>query len=108
MQSSTRKHNRNCRCAQGRTRTKLQFAVLGGGTSPFLEASNAQDGVTIDLALMNSVTLIRDDKLTLEVGGGALWADVYRQLDARNLSASGTRSSLPGVAGSILGGKYLQ
>jgi len=87
---------------------RCKFAVLGGGTSPFLEASNAQDGVTIDLGLMNSVTLIRDDKLTLEVGGGALWADVYRELDPRNLSASGTRNSLTGVVGSILGGKYFQ
>jgi hypothetical protein len=36
-----------------------------------------------------------------------LWADVYRYLDPLDLSAAGTRNSLTGVVGSILGGKPL-
>lgn len=82
-----------------------KFAVLGGGTSPFLEASNVRDGVTVDLGRMNKVEFVQGDTPTLNVGGGAIWADVYRELDPRNLSAVGTRNSLTGVVGSILGGK---
>lgn len=54
---------------------------------------------------MNKVEFVQGDTPTLNVGGGAIWADVYRELDPRNLSAVGTRNSLTGVVGSILGGK---
>ena len=86
------------------------FAVLAGGTSPFKGASNADGGITIDMSLMKSIELDADS-MQLTVGGGSLWADVYRFLDPRNLSATGTRNSLTGVAGSTLGGendRYVQ
>jgi FAD/FMN-containing dehydrogenase len=83
-----------------------QFAVLGGGTSPFAGASNIDGGITIDLSLLRSLSARDSQSLLIDVGGGNLWTDVYRFLDARNLSAVGTRNSLTGVAGSILGGKY--
>lgn len=47
--------------------------------------------------------LIASDTL-MRVGTGALWADVYRELDPRNLSATGTRNSLSRVTRSILRG----
>jgi FAD/FMN-containing dehydrogenase len=81
------------------------FAVLGGGTSPFKGASNAHDGVTIDLYALNTVKFTNSEKKYVKVGGGAIWADVYRYLDPKNMSAVGTRNSLTGVAGSIIGGR---
>jgi FAD/FMN-containing dehydrogenase len=87
-----------------------QFAVLGGGTSPFKGASNAIGGVTLDMSLLNSIDIQQDalaTDLSIQVGAGCRWADVYGALDARNLSATGTRNSLTGVVGSILGGTAL-
>ena len=80
------------------------FAVLGGGTSPFKGASNAEGGITIDMSLLKNIEL-DPDSMEIAVGGGSLWADVYRFLDPRNLSATGTRNSLTGVVGSVLGGE---
>lgn len=84
------------------------FAVLGGGTSPFAGASNADMGLTVDLGILNSIRILDGDPTFVEVGGGALWADLYRHLDPLNLSSAGTRNSLTGVVGSILGGKKIQ
>lgn len=80
------------------------FAILGGGTSPFKGASNAEGGITIDMGLLKNIEL-DPDSMEIAVGGGSLWADVYRFLDPRNLSATGTRNSLTGVVGSIIGGE---
>ena len=82
-----------------------RFAVLGGGTSPFKGASNAEDGVTIDLSLMNSIELLDEGPPKLRVGAGNVWQDVYRYLGPRGMYAVGTRNSLTGVVGSILGGE---
>ncbi len=81
------------------------FAVLGGGTAPFRGASNADGGVTIDLQALKFVRESDDYPNSIDVGGGALWDDVYGYLDPKNLTAVGTRNSFTGVAGSILGGE---
>jgi hypothetical protein len=83
---------------------ECHFAVLGGGTSPFRGASNAHEGVTISLRRMKEVSFVDETKREIRVGGGSLWADVYSALDPFNMSATGTRNSLTGVVGSILGG----
>ncbi|KAI9752324.1 MAG: hypothetical protein M4579_005667 [Chaenotheca gracillima] len=83
------------------------FAVLGGGTSPFRGASSAEGGITIDLCRMRSIDFLDSEPGLVYVAAGNRWADVYRVLDARNLSATGTRNSLTGVVGSILGGETL-
>ena len=70
-------------------------------------ASNAEGGITIDMSLLRSLEL-NADSTEMTVGGGTIWADVYRFLDTRNLSAAGTRNSLTGVAGSVLGGMSSQ
>ena len=55
---------------------------------------------------MKSIELLVDkEPPKLKVGGGAVWQDVYRRLGSEGLSAVGTRNSLTGVVGSILGGK---
>ena len=70
-------------------------------------AANIQDGVTIDLGLMNDVTVSRDNAIT-SVGSGARWQDVYLKLDAMNLSVAGGRVYDVGVGGLLLGGEILQ
>ncbi|KAK8135212.1 FAD binding domain protein [Apiospora sp. TS-2023a] len=96
--------------------SRCRFAVLGGGTAPSAGSSNVEGGVTIDLRRMDAVRVLdappkagggsspASDDLSVQVGGGARWADVYRLLELRNMSAVGTRNSLTGVVGSILGG----
>lgn len=54
---------------------------------------------------MNKIQLLSDNSHAVQVGGGVIWADLYRFLDPYNLTAVGTRNSLTGVVGSILGGK---
>ena len=66
-------------------------------------AANIQNGVTIDLSAMNSVSVSRD-KRTTSVGSGARWQDVYLKLDAMNLAVSGGRVNDVGVAGLTIGG----
>lgn len=84
------------------------FAVLGGGTSPFAGVSNADGGVTIELSLLKSIHIPEDRPTVVKVGGGTTWADLYRFLDPLNLSSAGTRNSLTGIVGSIIGGKHVQ
>lgn len=83
---------------------ECHFAVLGGGTSPFRGASNADQGVTIDMRRLKGISFVDDKPLLVNVGAGCVWADVYDALDRWNMSATGTRNSLTGVVGSILGG----
>lgn len=82
-----------------------RFGVLGGGTSPFKGASNIEGGIPIDMSLMNSLNSDPDPGHITAGGGGQSWAGVYRFLGPRNLSSAGTRTSLTGVVGSVLGGQ---
>lgn len=66
-------------------------------------AANIQDGVTIDLSAMNTVS-VSEDRSTTSVGGGARWEDVYLRLDAMSLAVSGGRVNDVGVGGLTLGG----
>jgi FAD/FMN-containing dehydrogenase len=85
---------------------ECHFAVLAGGTSPFRYASSADGGITINMSRMRWVDL-NEDLLQVTVGAGALWGDVYRDLDPKNMSVTGTRNARNGVTGSILGGMFL-
>jgi FAD/FMN-containing dehydrogenase len=84
---------------------ECHFAVLGGGTSPFRLASNAARGITIDMRRIKEVSFVDGNDSQITVGAGSLWSEVYQALQPRNMSATGTRNSLVGVVGSILGGK---
>lgn len=104
-------------------------AIRGGGTIPFAGAANINNGVTIDLRGMNTVTVssnITDitagsapisesllqsiqstntsDSPIVSIGGGATWGDVYDKLTPLNLVAVGGRGASLGVGGLITGG----
>lgn len=80
-----------------------QFAVRGGGHTPWAGASNIQNGVTIDLSLMNS-TIYNKENSTASVGPGARWQGVYEVLDKLGVAIPGGRAGTVGVAGLTLGG----
>jgi FAD/FMN-containing dehydrogenase len=60
-------------------------------------------GVTIDLRRMNIVEVATNGSFA-RVGGGAVTADVYSALDARNMSFVGGRVGSVGVGGFATGG----
>jgi FAD/FMN-containing dehydrogenase len=74
-------------------RYECHFSILGGGTSPFRGASNADQGITIDMRRMKDIEFVNKTKGELKVGAGSLWADVYRALEPFKMAATGTRNS---------------
>jgi FAD/FMN-containing dehydrogenase len=68
-------------------------------------ASNAPQGITIDLRHLNHIELA-DDQLTTSVGAGTRWGEVYRRLEPLNLTAVGGRDSQIGAGGFVLGDEY--
>ncbi|KAL9026930.1 MAG: hypothetical protein Q9196_004482 [Gyalolechia fulgens] len=85
------------------TATDCQFAIRGGGHTPWKGSANIDNGVTVDLSSMKSVNVNRSNT-TVSVGPGARWSDVYEKLDAIGLGVGGGRISDVGVAGLITGG----
>lgn len=84
--------------------SSCQFAVRGGGHTPWGGSSNIQNGVTIDLSRMNKVEYNKQ-KSTASIGPGTRWVDVYRVLDQLGVSVPGGRAGSVGVAGLTLGGE---
>lgn len=79
------------------------FAIRSGGHATNRGFSNIDGGVTVDLTSLNTVQLL-EDGVTVSVGTGALWGDVYSVLDAHNRSLNGGRASRVGVGGLLSGG----
>ncbi|KAF2196238.1 FAD-binding domain-containing protein [Delitschia confertaspora ATCC 74209] len=79
------------------------FAIRGGGHNLNGGAANINDGVTIDLRALNSVTIDKTNNL-VKVSGGAIWSEVYSVLEAAGLSTTGGRVSSVGVGGLLTGG----
>lgn len=79
------------------------FAVRSGGHATNRGFSNTDGGVAVDLRAFNSVDLL-DDGVTVSVGTGATWGDVYPVLDAHSRSLNGARASDVGVGGFLSGG----
>lgn len=88
------------------TTPSLKFAVRGGGHTVWAGSANIQNGVTIDMRLINNVEVSADKSYT-SVGAGALWRDVYTVLDEQGLATSGGRASQVGVGGLTTGGTVL-
>lgn len=79
------------------------FTVKSGGHTSFEGGSNIQDGVTIDLGLLNHIA-VAADRRTVSVGAGSRWIDVSETLDPLGLAVAGGRTSTVGVSGLVLGG----
>ncbi|KAK4224394.1 FAD oxidoreductase [Podospora fimiseda] len=78
------------------------FAIRSGGHTLWEGAANLQDGITLDMRLVNSFSLSKDKKVC-SIGGGSNFADVYPKLVPHNLTVLGGRA--PGVsAGGFLTG----
>ena len=71
----------------------------------FPGAASAPDGISIDLKLLNGLS-ISEDRETVSVGTGNRWKAVYAFLDPFNLTAVGGRAGFVGVGGFLLGGKF--
>ena len=55
-------------------------------------SANIQDGVTIDLSALNQVN-VEPGKLTVGIGPGARWSNVYTTLEPMNFTVAGGRVS---------------
>ncbi len=80
----------------------LPLAVRGGGHS-IPGFSTVDNGVVLDLSLMNAVR-VDPDRRTLTAQGGALWSDVDAEAQAFGLAVTGGLISTTGIAGFTLGG----
>lgn len=85
------------------TGLRAPFTVKGGGHTAFAGGSNIADGVTVDLRLLDTITVSTDRK-TVSVGAGNRWINVTRVLDPQGLAVVGGRVAEPGVGGLVLGG----
>ena len=81
------------------------FAVQAGGHSYNTGTSNIENGVTIDLSRLNTITLT-DNNTAAWVGPGARWRDVYSSLEPHGLTMPGGRVADVGVGGYVLGGGF--
>ncbi|KAI0521296.1 FAD-binding domain-containing protein [Xylaria bambusicola] len=79
------------------------FAVRSGGHSMPEGASNIEDGVTIDLGLIDQIVFDKESE-TVQVGSGCLWNQVYGELQKHNRAVVGGRAGSVGVGGFLLGG----
>jgi len=79
------------------------YAIRSGGHTPWAGAATIANGVQIDLAAINQVTVASSKAIT-SVGPGARWLDVYSKLDTLGLSVVGGRVATVGVGGLIIGG----
>ncbi|KAF5616936.1 FAD binding domain protein [Fusarium sp. NRRL 25303] len=79
-----------------------KFAVKSGGHYSFA-ASTINDGLVVDLARLNKVT-VNQDRQTAFIGPGGRWADVYPTLQKYGLTVPGGRMFGVGVGGLSLGG----
>jgi FAD/FMN-containing dehydrogenase len=80
----------------------LLLAVRGGGHS-LPGYSACDDGLVLDLRLMNGVFVDRERKIA-RAQGGALWGDLDRETQAYGLGVTGGQITHTGIAGLTLGG----
>jgi FAD/FMN-containing dehydrogenase len=80
----------------------LHVAIKSGGHD-YAGQSAVEDGLVIDLSLMDGVRIDPDAK-TAQVQAGATWGDFDHEAQAFGLATTGVTVSTVGVAGSTLGG----
>jgi len=81
-----------------------KFAIRGGGHTPWAGSANINGGITIDMRSIDNISINAETRAA-SVGAGAIWGDVYREMDAKNLTVVGGRGSSIGVGGLLTGGK---
>ncbi|KAF2704941.1 FAD-binding domain-containing protein [Pleomassaria siparia CBS 279.74] len=79
------------------------FAIKGQGHAPSAGFANINDGVTIDMTGLHTIS-VNEDASVASVGAGASWLDVYTFLDPLNKTVAGGRNGAVGVGGLTLGG----
>ncbi|KAF3016508.1 hypothetical protein E8E14_011048 [Neopestalotiopsis sp. 37M] len=77
------------------------FAVRGAGNSPVPGATNIDNGITLDLTLLDGIAL--GDGI-VSVGAGAHWSIVDEKVQAAGLGVAGGRSGTGGIGGLALAG----
>ncbi|MCJ1310157.1 hypothetical protein MMC25_003818 [Agyrium rufum] len=82
---------------------QLQFAVRGGGHTPWAGAANIDNGITIDMQNMTGVKVNARTGVA-SIGSGERWSSVYQTLGSQGLTIVGGRVSKVGVAGLTTGG----
>lgn len=83
---------------------QTNFAIRGGGHTPWAGSANIDGGVTIDMRSLNDLA-VNEDKTIASVGAGATWGEVYQKMDSLGLAVVGGRGSSIGVGGLLTGGK---
>lgn len=68
-------------------------------------ASNADNGLTIDLVRLNQIELSPGGEI-VSIGTGNTWFGVYTAIEPLNHTAIGGRVASVGVGGLVLGGVY--
>ncbi|KAF2795486.1 oxidoreductase [Melanomma pulvis-pyrius CBS 109.77] len=81
---------------------RCQFAIRGGGHTPFAGAANIEQGVVIHLKHMPSPGLAPDHK-AITVSPSVTWDNVFATLDAFDLATLGGRVGGVGVGGLTTG-----
>ncbi|KAI5865348.1 hypothetical protein GGS23DRAFT_422663 [Durotheca rogersii] len=77
------------------------FAIVGGGRQPAPGCSNIDNGITLNLSLLNGIE-IRDG--VVSIAAGETWGPVFDKLVEQGLGCSGSRSSKGGIGGLALSG----
>jgi FAD/FMN-containing dehydrogenase len=88
---------------KGKSCSSTKFAVRSGGHTVWSGSNNINNGVTIDLGLMKTVTLDKNTS-TASIQPGARWVNVYSTLDPEGYTVPGGRAGTVGVAGFLTGG----
>ncbi|PGH30848.1 hypothetical protein GX50_06391 [[Emmonsia] crescens] len=78
------------------------IAVRAGGHGP-RQTNNIDNGVTIDLGMLNQATYDSQTNLA-SIGAGGQWKDVYAKLHKQGVLVPGGRDGDVGVGGFLLGG----
>jgi FAD/FMN-containing dehydrogenase len=82
---------------------ECKFAIRSGGHTYWTGSNNIQDGVTIDLGLIDSIKYDAITKIA-SLGPGGQWKFVYAELEKHGVMVPGGRVGNVGIGGLLLGG----